>query len=72
MSFQPENLFLTSTSSDELKVIDFGYARLWRYNRSLKVNYGHPEFVAPEIANEDSFVTTAADLWSVGVTLYIM
>ena len=72
LSFQPENLYLTSTSSDEVKVIDFGCARLWRYNRALKVKYGNPEYVAPEVAAEDNFVTPAADLWSVGVILYIL
>lgn len=57
--------------SDELKVIDFGFARTYNPNRKLHVKYATPEFCAPEVANDEP-VTPAADLWSVGVITYIL
>ena len=68
---QPENLFLLSPSSDELKVLDFGYARRYNPTRRLYAKYGTPEFVSPEVASEDA-VTPVADLWSVGIITYIL
>jgi serine/threonine protein kinase len=57
--------------SDELKVIDFGFARTYNPNRKLHVKYASPEFCAPEVAKDEP-VTPAADMWSVGVITYIL
>ena len=69
--FQPENVFLTDSSSDEIKIIDFGCARRYNPRGKVKAKYGTPEFCAPEVAAEEP-VTPAADLWSVGVITYIL
>jgi serine/threonine protein kinase len=71
---KPENLLL-ETSSDQpvLKLTDFGVARL-SYGASLtKLSslIGTPEYMAPELAENDS-ATHAADLYSAGVVLYEM
>jgi len=71
---KPENLLL-DTSGDHvaLKLTDFGVARL-SYGASLtKLSslIGTPEYMAPELAENDS-ATYAADLYSAGVVLYEM
>jgi len=71
LDIKPENLLLLANSSDELKLIDFGFARRYITGRKLKVKYATPEFCAPEVAAQDD-VTPAADLWSVGVIAYLM
>lgn len=37
----------------------------------LKVNFGTPEFLAPEVVNYD-FVSFPTDMWSVGVIAYML
>lgn len=68
---QPENLLLLSRKSDELKVIDFGYARRFNPTRRLRAKYGTPEFVAPEVAAEE-IITPAVDMWAVGIITHIL
>ena len=71
---KPENLLLdTSAGRPALKLTDFGVARL-SYGASLtKLSslIGTPEYMAPELAENDS-ATPAADLYSAGIVLYEM
>ena len=71
---KPENLLLdTSAGQPVLKLTDFGVARL-SYGASLtKLSslIGTPEYMAPELAENDS-ATPAADLYSAGIVLYEM
>lgn len=45
----------------------------YRYKpcEKLKVNFGTPEFLAPEVVNYD-FVSFPTDMWSVGVITYML
>ena len=56
---------------DEVKIIDFGFARKYDPNKPLRVMFGTPEFVAPEVVNYDA-LGKGTDVWSVGVMTYIM
>jgi serine/threonine protein kinase len=56
---------------DSIKLIDFGLARILNTDEPQFVECGTPEFVAPEIVRHRP-VTTAADMWAVGVTTYIL
>lgn len=38
---------------------------------SLKVLFGTPEFVAPEVINYEA-ISYATDMWSIGVICYIL
>jgi serine/threonine protein kinase len=71
---KPENLLLDSSAGrPTLKLTDFGVARL-SYGASLtKLSslIGTPEYMAPELAENDS-ATPAADLYSAGIVLYEM
>ena len=60
-----------SSDSDELKIIDFGFAQRYNPRKKLKVEFGTLEFVSPEVVSGEH-VTPAADLWSVGVIAYVL
>lgn len=69
---KPENLLLVSRSDDsEVKIADFGFAKKVYEESSLVTQCGTPGYVAPEIL-EGLKYDQRADMWSVGVILYIL
>ncbi|XP_076316761.1 protein Obscurin-like isoform X4 [Tachypleus tridentatus] len=65
------DLLVTRVNSDVIKIGDFGLARYLHRGRDRYVEYGHPEFVAPEIVAKKP-VSVAADMWSLGVITYLL
>lgn len=69
---KPENLLLVSEKDDEkVKIADFGFAKRVASPNSLTTQCGTPGYVAPEILEGQSY-DTKADMWSIGVILYIL
>ncbi|KAF4013785.1 hypothetical protein G4228_005191 [Cervus hanglu yarkandensis] len=68
---QPENILCVNRDTKQIKIIDFGLARRYKPREKLKVNFGTPEFLAPEVVNYD-FVSFPTDMWSVGVITYML
>jgi calcium/calmodulin-dependent protein kinase I len=69
---KPENLLLLSEDDDSaVKIADFGFAKKVYAHNSLKTQCGTPGYVAPEIL-EGTPYDERADMWSVGVILYIL
>jgi calcium/calmodulin-dependent protein kinase I len=69
---KPENLLLLSEDDDSaVKIADFGFAKKVYEHNSLKTQCGTPGYVAPEIL-EGTPYDERADMWSVGVILYIL
>ncbi|XP_049875609.1 obscurin isoform X2 [Pectinophora gossypiella] len=64
-------LLLAHAGSDELKICDFGLSRRIQFNKHAALDYGMPEFVAPEVASGEG-VSFGADMWSVGIITYIL
>lgn len=54
-------------------VIDITFLTHHRYKprEKLRVNFGTPEFLAPEVINYD-FVSFNTDMWSLGVITYML
>ena len=64
--------FLQSSNNDSnIKIADFGFAKKCLRPQSLKMQCGTPGYVAPEIL-EGTPYDTQADLWSLGVIMYIL
>ncbi|XP_072270384.1 myosin light chain kinase 2, skeletal/cardiac muscle [Pyxicephalus adspersus] len=71
LDLKPENIVCVSPISHMVKIIDFGLARRYKPQNKLKVSFGTPEFLSPEVINFDH-VSFPTDMWSVGVITYMM
>jgi len=73
---KPENLLYADAAHTQIKLTDFGLAKLrgksapgsqWTMNTAC----GTPGYVAPEVLKREAY-SQAVDLWSLGVILYIL
>ncbi|KAL0875858.1 hypothetical protein Bca101_025563 [Brassica carinata] len=70
---KPENLLLDAQGN--LKVSDFGLSALSRQaggDGLLHTTCGTPNYVAPEVLNDQGYDGATADLWSCGVILFLL
>ncbi|CAF4099273.1 unnamed protein product [Rotaria magnacalcarata] len=71
LDMKPENVLCLNRDGHRIKIIDFGLARKFDPDKQLKVLFGTPEFVAPEVINFDR-IGFGTDMWSVGVICYVL
>ncbi|KAM6970665.1 myosin light chain kinase, smooth muscle [Aplochiton taeniatus] len=71
LDLKPENIMCVNKTSGKIKLIDFGLARRLENAGTLKVLFGTPEFVAPEVINYEA-ISYPTDMWSIGVICYIL
>ncbi|XP_039175638.1 myosin light chain kinase family member 4 isoform X1 [Crotalus tigris] len=71
LDLKPENILCVNRKALQIKIIDFGLARRYQPREKLKINFGTPEFLAPEVVNYD-FVSFPTDMWSIGVMTYML
>ncbi|XP_035221877.1 myosin light chain kinase, smooth muscle-like [Stegodyphus dumicola] len=71
LDLKPENILCKTRTSHKIKIIDFGLARIYKPEENLRILFGTPEFVAPEVINYEP-VCPASDMWSVGVICYVL
>uniref|UniRef100_A0A672M6H1 Myosin light chain kinase, smooth muscle n=1 Tax=Sinocyclocheilus grahami TaxID=75366 RepID=A0A672M6H1_SINGR len=71
LDLKPENIMCINKTGSKIKLIDFGLARRLEHSGSLKVLFGTPEFVAPEVINYEA-ISYPTDMWSIGVICYIL
>jgi len=71
---KPDNLLLTS--DDVLKIVDFGVSEMFQHDTGMRTAKpaGSPAFLPPELcmARHGDVSGTAADIWSMGVSLYCL
>ncbi|OIT32692.1 serinethreonine-protein kinase sapk1 [Nicotiana attenuata] len=71
-----ENALLDGSSTPRLKICDFGYSKTLFYSSVLhsqpKSTVGTPAYIAPEVLSKKEYDGKTADVWSCGVTLYVM
>jgi serine/threonine protein kinase len=69
LSLTPCDVLFTRPGGSEIKICDFALSK--RIVGVVKMEYGQPEFVAPEIVNGEG-ATFASDMWSVGIITYLL
>ena len=69
---KPENLLYTDhTEAADIKIADFGFAKLIAADKVMATACGTPGYVAPEVLNNEPY-TSKVDTWSLGVIIYIL
>uniref|UniRef100_A0A7C9CXX2 non-specific serine/threonine protein kinase n=1 Tax=Opuntia streptacantha TaxID=393608 RepID=A0A7C9CXX2_OPUST len=67
-----ENTLLDGNSAPRLKICDFGYSKSSVLHSRPKSTVGTPAYIAPEVLSRREYDGKTADVWSCGVTLYVM
>eukprot|EP00249_Psilotum_nudum_P014734 c24975_g1_i2 orf=298-1374(+) len=67
-----ENALLDGSQARRLKICDFGYSKSSVLHSQPKSTVGTPAYIAPEVVTEREYDGQIADVWSCGVTLYVM
>ncbi|CAL0314421.1 unnamed protein product [Lupinus luteus] len=67
-----ENTLLDGSSELRLKICDFGYSKSSVLHSQPKSTVGTPAYIAPEVLLKQEYDGKIADVWSCGVTLYVM
>lgn len=65
-----ENLLLDS--DNRIKLADFGFSNYYRPDCLLGTWCGSPPYAAPELFEGKRYVGPKADIWSLGVVLYVL
>ncbi|XP_030550262.1 serine/threonine-protein kinase SRK2G [Rhodamnia argentea] len=67
-----ENTLLDGSPAPRLKICDFGYSKSSLLHSRPKSTVGTPAYIAPEVLSRKEYNGKLADVWSCGVTLYVM
>nr|CAD7199155.1 unnamed protein product [Timema douglasi] len=71
LDLKPENIMCYTRTSHQIKLIDFGLAQKLDPSTPVRVLFGTPEFIPPEIINYEP-IGVESDMWSVGVVCYVL
>lgn len=61
----------TETEAPQLKLIDFGFVRVWDPSKLMMTACGSAEYVSPDVLCGDGY-TDKTDLWSIGVIVWML
>ncbi|RLM99426.1 hypothetical protein C2845_PM06G32480 [Panicum miliaceum] len=67
-----ENTLLDGSTAPRLKICDFGYSKSSLLHSQPKSTVGTPAYIAPEVLMKNKYNGKISDVWSCGVTLYVM
>ncbi|QCD91499.1 serine/threonine-protein kinase SR [Vigna unguiculata] len=67
-----ENTLLDGNPAPRLKICDFGFSKSALLHSQPKSTVGTPAYIAPEVLSRKEYDGKIADVWSCGVTLYVM
>mmetsp|Transcript_3486 Transcript_3486/g.8362 ORF Transcript_3486/g.8362 Transcript_3486/m.8362 type:complete len:520 (+) Transcript_3486:31-1590(+) len=65
-----ENFLYERKDGDFLKLIDFGFSKVWAKNTKMELSCGTLSYAAPEVLAKS--YTSQCDLWSLGVIVFIL
>lgn len=66
-----ENILIESETMI-IKIIDFGFSVKVSSDKKLNIFCGTPSYMAPEIVKKTEYFGKSADIWSLGILLYVM
>lgn len=67
-----ENILYESRSEDSpIKLIDFGFAKVWDSSRPMQASCGSVAYVSPDVLRGHGY-TSQCDLWSLGVIVFML
>ncbi len=66
------NNVLYDSEAQKVKLIDFGFSLDCRKDQLLNVVCGTPHYMDPDLSRKTAYSAFAADIWAIGVCLYIM
>lgn len=66
-----ENIVIDEQSND-VKLLDFGFATEWSPGKKVKAAQGSPHYSAPEVLAGETYDPLKADTWSAGILLFFM
>merc|ERR1712232_1390149 len=66
-----ENFLYEKEDSKHLKLIDFGFSKIWKPNTKMHLSCGTLSYVAPEVLGKSGY-GSKCDMWSLGVTVFIL
>lgn len=58
-------------SDGRVKISDFGSARTIEHGATTVRTMGTPAFLAPEMCTGDPYLGEVADIWALGICLYM-
>lgn len=65
-----ENILIDKTNV--IKLIDFGFSTFTSREKKNTVFCGTPSYMAPEIVSRRDYFATSADVWALGVLLFVL
>ena len=65
-----ENILIDENQS--IKLIDFGFSIMGPKDKLLNIYCGTPSYMSPELANKKNYQGWLADIWALGVLLYVL
>ena len=71
LDIKPENILCVDSTSNRIKLIDFGLARELKPGEITRCALGTPDFVAPEAISFNE-IKPQTDMWSTGVLTYVL
>ena len=66
-----ENIIINS-SNRKITLIDFGFSIICGHEKKLKIFWGTPSYMWPEIVDKREYNGPPVDIWALGVLLYVM
>ncbi|KAJ2699868.1 hypothetical protein H4R19_005506 [Coemansia spiralis] len=67
---KPSNVMLDQ--ANQVRLIDFGFANIFEWDKQLTTFCGSPSYASPEIVRGIRYTGPEVDIWSLGVILYCM
>ena len=66
-----ENILL-SEDHKTIKLIDFGFSTWWLPSKKLKIYWGTPSYMAPQIVQKKEYYGPPTDIWACGILLFAL